>query len=54
MKGFKLSIRAGQGKNKMIKRPGQPKKVMSPGVPEGGDGAEQFDRSIIEIMSART
>ena len=36
MKGFKLSIRAGQGKNKMIKRPGQPKKVMSPGVPEGG------------------
>ena len=31
----------------MIRRLGQPKKVMSPGVP-GGMGSEQFDRRIID------
>ena len=52
MKGFKLLIRAGQGGNKVIKRPGQQQqqKVMSPGVPGRGMGAEQFEQRIIRII----
>ena len=45
MRGLKGLIRAGKGKNKVIRRPGQPKKLMSPGVP-GGMGTKEFDRRI--------
>ena len=38
---------AGEVKNKVIRRPGNQKKVMSPGLPQdGGLDVEQFDRRI--------
>ena len=38
MKELKLLIRAGQGGNKVIKRPGQPQKSDVPGGARGGWG----------------
>ena len=46
MNGSKLLTLAGQGKNRVIKRPGKPKKSDVPGGARGGMGAEQFDRRI--------
>ena len=49
--GLKWLSGAGQGKNKVIKFPGQQEKVMSPGVPGGGIRAEQCDR-LNTVMSS--
>ena len=44
---------AGQGRNKVIKRPGQPpKKVMSPRVPRGGWGQNNLTGALGGIQKA--
>ena len=53
MKGLKWLIRAGQGRNKVIKRPGHPQKTWCPRECPGGWGQNNLTGALLRKMTAR-